>query len=363
MPKSFLVKTVKKKGPLDFYKNHYRHTIRGKHRDNDGIADAVNLKDTELTTDNKKKKVENSNKGEINLKELFLNSIPVAKPFGLYYMEKNQQKEMKKRNNNFLEQDKFLFKRSSTVKVKGPLPQSIFNCQLCCKVFPNAIALAQHKCSGIEHVEHKCPECGKVFSCPANLASHRRWHRPRSPSTNRPRKTGKPRAAVKMEKYRGEKNLAPPNTRNDRVRKKFAKKQLPNNFKEPRIIYRENLDLTSYSIHERNERKFRQMKEFFIRSARMGSESSEDDIDEEMSHLQQLNQITYKCAKCFEYFSSKLQYELHMRHHMTRKIIPCKFCGQEFFNLSQHAKHVLSHASIYEQNTIRRHVFQMQEQY
>ena len=363
MPKSFLVKTVKKKELLDFYKNHYRHTIGEKHRDNDGTADAVNLKHTELTTDNNKKKEDNSKKGEIDLKELFLNSIPVAKPFGLYYMEKNQQKEMKKRNDDFLEQDKSFFKRPSTLKVKGPLPQSIFNCQLCCKVFPNAIALAQHKCSGIEHVEHKCPECGKVFSCPANLASHRRWHRPRSPSTNRPRKTGKSRATIKSEKYRGEQNLAPPNIRNDRVIKKFAKKQLTNNFKEPRIIYRENLDLMSHSIHEKNERKFRQMKEFFIRPARMGSESSEDEIDEEISHLQQLNQIRYECAKCFECFSSKLQHELHMRYHMTRKVISCKVCGQEFFNLSQHAKHLLTHASIYERNIIRRNVFPMQEQY
>lgn len=25
----------------------------------------------------------------------------------------------------------------------------------------------------------RCPECDKVFNCPANLASHRRWHKPR----------------------------------------------------------------------------------------------------------------------------------------------------------------------------------------
>ncbi|KAH8398745.1 hypothetical protein KR222_002531, partial [Zaprionus bogoriensis] len=52
-------------------------------------------------------------------------------------------------------------------------------CRLCRIRFDDAFGLARHRCACIVLLEYRCPECGKQFNCPANLASHRRWHKPK----------------------------------------------------------------------------------------------------------------------------------------------------------------------------------------
>lgn len=54
-----------------------------------------------------------------------------------------------------------------------------YKCKLCRTDFDDVFELARHRCSCIVLLEYRCPECGKKFNCPANLASHRRWHKPR----------------------------------------------------------------------------------------------------------------------------------------------------------------------------------------
>ncbi|KER21022.1 hypothetical protein T265_15182, partial [Opisthorchis viverrini] len=81
-----------------------------------------------------------------------------------------------------------------TARIKARLAQipnllGPYICKLCHREFRDPFHLAGHRCPCIIHTDYRCPECEKrytgclkrspVFNCPANLASHRRWHKPK----------------------------------------------------------------------------------------------------------------------------------------------------------------------------------------
>lgn len=82
-------------------------------------------------------------------------------------------------------------------------------CRLCKIKFEDAFGLARHRCACIVLLEYRCPECGKQFNCPANLASHRRWHKPRKEASKKENRntTNQPEKQQQVEK-KSEEELA-----------------------------------------------------------------------------------------------------------------------------------------------------------
>ncbi|EDV50098.1 transcription factor Sp5 [Drosophila erecta] len=83
-------------------------------------------------------------------------------------------------------------------------------CRLCKIKFEDAFGLARHRCACIVLLEYRCPECGKQFNCPANLASHRRWHKPRKEASKKENRntTNQPEKQQQQVEKKSEEELA-----------------------------------------------------------------------------------------------------------------------------------------------------------
>ncbi|XP_077997456.1 insulinoma-associated protein 1a-like [Glandiceps talaboti] len=192
-------------------------------------------------------------------------------------------------------------------------------CQLCKERYTDPFSLAQHKCSRIVHVEYRCPECDKVFNCPANLASHRRWHKPRPNNRNN---NAPPRVLA----------AAPPtvNTNGNGMidEKSFKTTQIDKEDDREAKRVRRDSDFVSESGSDTNSNRNTPSPADFE------AITSEDGL--------------YECERC----SKKFRRQAYLRKHMScheensgdERPYPCQYCGKVFRSLSNRAKHVLSHA-------------------
>ncbi|KAL3113474.1 hypothetical protein niasHT_013584 [Heterodera trifolii] len=128
-------------------------------------------------TDQTKRRVFRLQKGETET------DSPVS---GMFIKESCDEEELRQATAELDESAPFVNVTEETREAISAIPNVIGEsiCALCKIRFGDVFRLAMHKCPRIRHEEYRCDECEKVFGCPANLASHRRWHRPNTENTN-----------------------------------------------------------------------------------------------------------------------------------------------------------------------------------
>ncbi|KAJ6661321.1 hypothetical protein lerEdw1_014949 [Lerista edwardsae] len=213
----------------------------------------------------------------------------------------------------------------------GAQPLGEFICQLCKERYPDPLALAQHKCSRIVRVEYRCPECDKLFSCPANLASHRRWHKPRLPSgaaakakavpdeptkgggggSGSERDTPSPGSGGGGESEAGAEDFACPRCAKRFRRQSALRKHLP--------------------VHHEPAEGLPQ--------PRPPPEACSEEAAAGHSPLS-LPGECHPCPVCGETFPSKSGQERHLRLLHAAQAFPCKYCPATFYSSPGLTRHI-----------------------
>uniref|UniRef100_A0A3P8TQR5 Insulinoma-associated 1b n=1 Tax=Amphiprion percula TaxID=161767 RepID=A0A3P8TQR5_AMPPE len=182
----------------------------------------------------------------------------------------------------------------------GNKPLGEFVCQLCKEAYADPFSLAQHKCSRIVRVEYRCPECDKMFSCPANLASHRRWHKPRT--------TGAPAMPPAQAKDMSDRDTPSPG------------------------LSESGSEDGSYDCQFCGKRFKRQA---YLRKHIMGHQEASNQSPLNLSPVDCL-----LCPVCGESFTSRAGQERHLRLMHSSQIYPCKYCPATLYSSPGLTRHI-----------------------
>lgn len=219
----------------------------------------------------------------------------------------------------------------------GDKPLGEFVCQLCREAYADPFSLAQHKCSRIVRVEYRCPECEKVFSCPANLASHRRWHKPKPQSGTSGAQSAKPES---------DKVATPDKAASDEV-KDTSDRDTPS----PGLSESGSED----GLYDCNHcgKKFKRqayLRKHVLSQHASPNTSSEDQnahndgkqCDQTQSHapLNLSSSGCHLCPVCGENFPSRVNQERHIRLLHSSQVYPCKYCPAIFYSSPGLTRHI-----------------------
>uniref|UniRef100_A0A3Q1GAK3 Insulinoma-associated 1a n=1 Tax=Acanthochromis polyacanthus TaxID=80966 RepID=A0A3Q1GAK3_9TELE len=205
------------------------------------------------------------------------------------------------------------------------IPLGEFVCQLCREAYADPFSLAQHKCSRIVRVEYRCPECDKVFSCPANLASHRRWHKPKPQSGAQNLESDKVAASGKT---------APDEAKDS------SDRDTPS--PEPSESGSED------GLYDCNQCGKRFKRQAYLRKHLASQHGSPKPAEEEdapaceqsAAPLNLSSSTCHLCPVCGENFTSRGSQERHIRLLHSSQVYPCKYCPAVFYSSPGLTRHI-----------------------
>ncbi|KAK7904824.1 hypothetical protein WMY93_017431 [Mugilogobius chulae] len=236
------------------------------------------------------------------------------------------------------------------LSVAGNKPLGEFVCQLCKEAYADPFSLAQHKCSRIVRVEYRCPECDKMFSCPANLASHRRWHKPRATATGTsalPPAQGiksdmakTPPLGVKSDEAKDTSDRDTPSpglsesgSEDGAYDCQFCGKR----FKRQAYLRKHIMG------HQVLQKKVLEEFQTAERAAEQPPMPSSSSSSEEASNQSPLNLSPVDCLLCpvcGESFTSRAGQERHLRLMHSSQIYPCKYCPATLYSSPGLTRHI-----------------------
>ncbi|KAM6163014.1 insulinoma-associated protein 1 [Rhynchocyon petersi] len=225
-------------------------------------------------------------------------------------------------------------------------PLGEFICQLCKEEYADPFSLAQHKCSRIVRVEYRCPECAKVFSCPANLASHRRWHKPRpAPATARAQE---PEAATKAEAREATGGSSDRDTPSpDGVSESSSEEGLyechhcSKKFRRQAYL-RKHLLAHHQALQAKASPPAVPAQDLLaLYPGPDGKAPQETAGDGEAASMLGLSTPEcHLCPVCGETFPSKGSQERHLRLLHAAQVFPCKYCPATFYSSPGLTRHI-----------------------